>query len=167
MRSALGCAAVALMCGWSAPPTVAAPRKGPAPPSYDTRVDWRRDGTGRIEVTGSRKGRRLQEATDELQAVADRLDCLRTHDRHVRWSRLTWVDGRIEGLAVADSALYGNVALLAVRDLLPGRATAGSGIQQIRGRTEKAFFRVRMLIGPKRTKPKKLELKPLLRKKAP
>ncbi len=120
---------------------------GPQPRPEQTHVEWRRHADGTIHVTGSRRGTRLKEATALLQSVADRLDCLRTHVRHVRWSRLSWRDGRVQGTATAESALYGNVALLSLRDLLPGRATAGSGVQQIRTRSATPRFRVRILVG--------------------
>lgn len=135
------------------PGRTAAPKTASKPvaaPTWETRVAWKRDGRGRIEVTGSRTGTRLSEATKALQAAADRLDCLRTHKPHVRWSRLVWTDGRISGVAVADSGVHGNVALLALRDLMPGRSTFGSGVQQIRGRKDRASFRVRILVAAAR-----------------
>ena len=127
-----------------------APAVAPPPP---TEVSWKRDGKGRIEVVGSARGTRLEEATRTLQAVADRLDCLRTHTRHVKWTRLRWAEGRIQASAIADSAIYGNVALLAVRDLLPGRSTAGSGVQAIRTRGPSGAYRVKILVGNRRGAP--------------
>ena len=64
--------------------------------------------------------------------MADRLDALRTIQRHVVWRSIEWRDGRVVVEARADSAIFANLALLAVRGLFPGASTAGSGVQQRR-----------------------------------
>jgi hypothetical protein len=110
---------------------------------------WSRAGLGApVTVVGSAAGPRLREATDSLQAVADRLDALRTVTPHVVWQRLQWFDGRVRVDAVAESGLYANVALLAARRLFAGYTTAGSGIQQLSGRGLPYGWRVRVQAAP-------------------
>ncbi len=102
-----------------------------------------------VEVTSEHAGPWLDRAQREVGRIAARLDALRTAQVHVAWTRLAWIDGRVEVTALADSGLYANVALLAVRGLYPKRPSAGSGVQQISGLGPGAPFpwRTRVLLG--------------------
>lgn len=140
--------AIAAVVTMAAPPAVERPEAQAQP--QVTRLEWSRSGAGEVVVTGTKGGARLAEATAELQAVADRLDALRTIRRHVRWTRLEWRDGVIAGAAWAEAGVFGNLALLAVRDLLPGRATAGSGVRQVRQPGGAHAWVVRILVGAAR-----------------
>lgn len=123
-RSQITALAVALL--FAAPAWGAAPDPG-------TGLKWQRRGIDEaITVTATRSGARLSQAQADVGAIADRLDALRTVTRHVIWRSIEWTDGRVVVEARADSAVFANVALLAVRALFPGCTTAGSGVQQRR-----------------------------------
>jgi hypothetical protein len=113
-----------------------------------TGLQWRRNKYGgTIEVTATRSGPHLFRAQQELEAVSDRLDAIRTIYPHVVWSTLRWEDGRMEIMARAETAIYGNVATLSIRRLFPGRSSAGTGIQQLKHVPAHGFkWRVRMLL---------------------
>lgn len=114
------------------------------------RLVWARPRPGGpVEVTGTKAGPWLARAQREVGRIGARLDALRAARVHVAWTRLAWLDGRVEVTALADSGLYGDVGLLAVRDLYAKRPSAGSGVQQISGLGPAAPFpwRVRVLLG--------------------
>ncbi len=114
--------------------------------STDTEVLWERGEGGSVTVTASREGRRLAEAQVVIQSVADRLDALRTIKQHVQWRRIAWRDGLLEIEAWAESALYGNLTIVSVRDLLPGRGIAGSGVRPTRSRHREFRWFVKILL---------------------
>ncbi len=114
-----------------------------------TRLVWARAGQGAaVQVTGTSEGTRHPQAHGEVQAVADRLEALRTVRPHVVWKRIVWEDGRVEVEAEAEDGVHGAVALMAVRGLYPGRRTAGSGVQQVRAPVGQEVWRVVVRIGP-------------------
>lgn len=113
----------------TAPP----PDAGPSAAPVETRLSWLRGPEGTIKVDANTSGPRLAEAQRELQALASRMDALRTTEAHVVWRSLVWHDGRLMMRADAQTSVYGSVALMACRDLFPGRRTAGSGVQQVTG----------------------------------
>ena len=101
--------------------------------SSETRVSWERQMAGApIKVTAGRDGTDLARAQADLERLAVWLDALRTTTQHVVWQSLVWHDGRMEVHALADSGIYGNVVMLLVRKLYPGRGSVGSGVRQRR-----------------------------------
>ena len=146
--SHLGCL-IALAVAIASSPTTSRASE-PVDNARRTSLEWVRTALrGDVTIT-ARPGARINEAEGEIQKLAARLDCLRTFDQHVVWLKLSWRDGRIEVEARADSAIYGNVAMLAARDLFPGRGTAGSGVQQLHRVAGRYRWRVRILMIPRR-----------------
>lgn len=109
----------------------------PVPSPSPGAVEWRRASpSGPVTITSPADNPRAREASEQLQRVSDRLDALRTFLPHVQWRKLTWTPRVIKIRAYADSAIFANVALLAVRDLLKGWKSGGSGVQQMRAATD-------------------------------
>mgnify|MGYP004351175889 CR=1 FL=1 len=100
----------------------------PTPPTAQAaQVEWRRANIGHATVvTSPAVNPHARQASEELQRIADRLDALRTIVPHVIWRRLTWTPRIIQVEAYGDAAIMANVAILALRDLLPGWRSAGS-----------------------------------------
>jgi len=125
------------------------------PPPVVLQVSWTRYGFDKpITIKSPRDNPKAKAASDDLDRIAKRLDCLRTVTPHVIWRHLVWQDGRIQVHAAADSAIMANVAMMAARDLFPGWRTAGSGMSQMR--TPTAYgWRVKMLLAKPVKRPKK------------
>ena len=104
-----------------------------APTSPPLKVEWRRAHVGQaVTVTSPATNPHARRASEALQRVSDRLDALRTLVPHVVWRKISWTPRVIQVDAYADSGVMGSAAMLAVRDLLPGWGSAGSGVQQVR-----------------------------------
>ena len=89
----------------------------------------------------------LARAQASVRQAAVLLDAIRTVRPHVVWRKIRWVGGRMTVDLVAESAIYANVATLALRRLFPGRSTAGTGIRQARRPTLEGYgWNVRFLL---------------------
>lgn len=122
-----------------------------APRAPDTGLTWSRGSYGgSLTIDATRGGPRFEEAKREVRAIARRLDALRTLEPHVVWTRIQWEDGRIEVDARAASALYANVAMLAVRRFLgDDYGSAGSGVRPREVDDEDRYgWSVRLRAGP-------------------
>ncbi|MGM0575666.1 MAG: hypothetical protein ACQEXJ_08050 [Myxococcota bacterium] len=113
----------------------------------ETGLLWERAGYGEpVRVTARKAGPDLERAQEEVQAIADRLDALRTIRPHVVWRRIAWEDDTVRVLALAESALYANLAMAALRPLYPDRSTAGSGARPIEGAGGRLKWQAKILV---------------------
>ncbi len=115
------------------------------------RLEWHRaSAEAPVKVVGKLTSPRHEAAHEKLDAVAQRLDALRTLTPHVVWTRLAWIDGRYEVDAEADAAIYANVAMMAIRGLFVGHSTAGSGIRPMRSSRVAYGWKVTMKVSRKK-----------------
>ena len=110
-----------------------------------TRATW----GGRITVKATKPGPTLDRAHRDVERLALYLDALRTIRPHVLWRKIIWRKGIVQVQAVAETAIYGNVAIQVARRLFQGYASAGSGVQQVRNPGGIGWpWKVRMLLAP-------------------
>ena len=104
-----------------------------SPSTTEASLVWTRAQVGAaITIDAVPAGTDMALAQADVQATAVLLDAVRSVKQHVVWQRIAWEGGRMVVDLVADSALYANVATLALRRQFPGRSTAGTGIRQAR-----------------------------------
>jgi hypothetical protein len=96
-------------------------------------VSWTREKPGgSIAIDATPAGSDLVVAQADVEGTATLLDAIRTVKPHVVWWRIDWRNGCMTVELFAESALYANMATLALRRRFPGRSTAGTGIRQAR-----------------------------------
>ncbi|MEE2779444.1 MAG: hypothetical protein VYE15_02895 [Myxococcota bacterium] len=125
-----------------------------------TTLTWSRVATdGPVKVETEHPGPALKRAQRDVEKLALYLDAIRTLRPHVMWRSIRWRRGVIEVRAGAETAIYGNMAILVARNLFQGYGSAGSGVQQLRLPDKAAWkWNVRMLLAPpmsRLTKPEK------------
>jgi len=115
-----------------------------------TTLTWTRvKAGGAITVDTEKPGPALARAQRDVEKLALHLDAIRTLRPHVLWRSIRWRRGVIEVHASAETATYGNMAILVARKLFQGYGSAGSGVQQLRLPEDARWrWRVRMLLAP-------------------
>lgn len=104
---------------------------------------------GAVTVETEHPGPALIRAQRDVEKLALHLDGIRTLRPHVAWRSIRWRRGVVEVMAAAETAPYGNMAILVARSLFQGYGSAGSGVQQLRLPDDARWrWRVRMLLAP-------------------